>query len=279
MPSLKADLDGLIRIPSIAAPGFSRAPLIEAHDLVADLLRRAGVAQVETLGLPDAPPIVIGDISAPDCGPTVLLYSHYDVVPPGDERGWTSGPFEPTEWHGAIYGRGAADSKANVIAHIGALRAWEGRPPVGIRIVIDGQAELDGGALPRHCRSHPDLFRVDAMLIADTGNPRPGVPALTVAVPGFVAETSGPAYEAAVAAMSEAWGQAPRLVPSGDSIPLAGALHRAVPEAEILMFGATDGQSNSHGPNERVLIDEFEKTVVAETKFFREFAARAGSRS
>ena len=46
-----------------------------------------------------------------------------------------------------MFGRGTADSKANVIAHVGALRAWEGRPPVGIKIFIEGQEEVGGGAL------------------------------------------------------------------------------------------------------------------------------------
>ena len=72
----------------------------------------------------------------------MLLYSHYDVVPAGDESLWTSPPFEPTERDGALFGRGASDSKANVIAHIGALRAWDGRPPVGIKLVIEGQEEV-----------------------------------------------------------------------------------------------------------------------------------------
>ena len=76
----------------------------------------------------------------------MLLYSHYDVVPVGDEAKWESPPFEATERDGAIYGRGAADSKSNILMHVGALRAWGGRPPVGIKIVIEGQEEI-GSAL------------------------------------------------------------------------------------------------------------------------------------
>ena len=223
------------------------------------------------------PPIAAGEIPAPYGGPTVLLYSHYDVFPAGDARAWTTRPFEPTERGGAIYGRGAADSKANVIAHVGALRAWEGRPPVGIKIVIEGQAEAGSGALPLACRTHPDVFRADAMLIADAGNPRPGMPVLTVAARGTAA-TPGPACEAAMAAMSEAWGQTPVLMSSSGSVPVSAVLHEAVPDAEILLLGATDGQSNAHAPDERVLLAEFEKTIVAETKFFREFAERVAVR-
>ena len=92
--------------------------------------------------LPDTAPVIIGGIPAPEGAPTVLLYAHYDVVPVGDEAKWESPPFEASERDGAIYGRGSADSKSNILVHIGALRAWDGRPPVGIKIVIEGQEEI-----------------------------------------------------------------------------------------------------------------------------------------
>lgn len=131
-PQLTSDLARLVAIPSISVPGRVDEPSLEAHDLVAGLFADAGV-DVSRLDLPDTAPIVVGEIEAPPGAPTVLLYSHYDVVPAGDEALWESPPFEPTERDGAIYGRGAADSKSNVLMHIGALRAWEGRPPVGIK--------------------------------------------------------------------------------------------------------------------------------------------------
>ena len=105
----------------------------------------------------------------------MLLYGHYDVVPAGDETKWDSPAFEPTERDGALFGRGSADSKSNVIAHVGALRAWEGKPPVGIKLVIEGQEEV-GSALNTYPQTHPELFRSDAMLIADMGSVRPGCP-------------------------------------------------------------------------------------------------------
>ena len=84
----------------------------------------------------------MGEIPAPPGAPTVLLYSHYDVVPIGEEAKWHSPPFEATERDGAIYGRGSADTKSNILMHVGALRAWGGKPPVGIKIVIEGQEEV-----------------------------------------------------------------------------------------------------------------------------------------
>ena len=110
----------------------------------------------------------------------MLLYSHYDVVPVGDESKWESPPFEATERDGAIYGRGSADTKSNILMHVGAIQAWQGKPPVGIKIVIEGQEEV-GSAFTTFPPSRPDLFDADAMVIGDMGSFRPGVPTLTVA--------------------------------------------------------------------------------------------------
>ena len=154
MPELKADLLRLARIPSIAFPGFPADRLWEGFDAVAHLFHDAGMERVELLTLPDTAPIVTGEIPAPAGAPTVLLYAHYDVQPPGDERLWDSPPFDPTERDGAIYGRGVADDKAGVIAHVGALRAFQGRPPVGIKVLIEGQEER-GSALDAYPRERP----------------------------------------------------------------------------------------------------------------------------
>jgi acetylornithine deacetylase/succinyl-diaminopimelate desuccinylase-like protein len=101
--------------------------------MVARLLTDAGVQDVAPLELPGTAPIVTGEIPPPPGAPTVLLYSHYDVVPAGDASLWTSPAFTPEQRDGAIYGRGASDSKANILVHVGALRAWGGRPRSGSR--------------------------------------------------------------------------------------------------------------------------------------------------
>lgn len=187
MDTLRADLERLAAIPSIAFPGFPAAPVREAHDLLVELLRGAGVPTVERLDLPDTAPVIYGEIPPPTPdAPTVLLYGHYDVQPPGDESLWKSPPFEPTpidEAGGGLRARGIADDKSNVIAHLGMLRAYGGRPPVGIKIVIEGQEEY-GSAFDDYPPTDPERFACDAMVVADLGNLRPGTPTLTTALRG-----------------------------------------------------------------------------------------------
>ncbi|MFG2646324.1 M20/M25/M40 family metallo-hydrolase [Streptomyces sp. NPDC048436] len=187
MGTLCADLERLARIPSIAFPGFPAEPVLEAHDLLVELLRGAGVPTVERLDLPDTSPVIYGEIPPPTPdAPTVLLYGHYDVQPPGDESLWESPPFEPTPLEGTEAGlraRGIADDKSNIIAHLGMLRAYGGRPPVGIKIVVEGQEEY-GSAFDDYPPSDPERFACDAMVIADLGNLRPGTPTLTTALRG-----------------------------------------------------------------------------------------------
>jgi acetylornithine deacetylase/succinyl-diaminopimelate desuccinylase-like protein len=440
MPELKADLARLVAIPSLSSPGFPepRGPILEACEMVSSLLRDAGVQNVGALELAETAPVITGEIPGPPGAPTVLLYSHYDVVPAGDEALWESPPFEATERDGAIFGRGTADSKANVLAHVGALRAWAGRPPVGIKLVIEGQEEVGSPLEEGYPSAHPEVFRADAIIVADAGSIRAAQPSLTVSlrgdaritvevrtlasnkhsgqyggaapdallavlcalaslydengdvaveglrreewsgesysdeefrrlaeiepgmpivgtgsigsriwtggsitvlgidapavegaaaavqsharaslnvrvhpeqpateaqtavmrhleaqkpfgVPlevtagatgdGFRARSTGIAWEAMASAMEQAWGRPPVEIAMGGAIPLVKAMSDGVPEAAIFVFGACDSFANIHGPNERLLVDEWEMAVAAEALFFQEYAERAkGSR-
>ena len=94
---------------------------------------------------------------------------------------------------------------------------------------------------------------------------------------GFAAVTDGPAYAAATAAWSAAYGADVLLAGSGGSIPIVSALSRALPDAEALLVGTTDGYANIHGPNERVLLDEFEKATTAEANFLGRYAEPFGT--
>jgi cysteinylglycine-S-conjugate dipeptidase len=128
-------------------------------------------------------------------------------------------------------------------------------------------------------RVHPEQDPVEAQaaLVSYLEGLHPFGVSLTVQAletgKGFAAPTSGPAYEAARAALASAWGSETVSFASGGSIPLVSALQEAVPGAEMLLMGTTDGFANIHAPNERVLIDEFEKAVVAEAELFERYAA------
>lgn len=188
MPKLTDELSQLISIPSVSEAGFpehTHEQLLRARDRIVKLLEEAGCQSIRDLELPATAPVIFAEIPAPPGAPTVLLYSHYDVVPPGDESLWDTDPFDPVLRDGALYGRGAGDTKSNIIAIAGALRAWGGQPPVGIKVVIEGQEEVGGGAFTDFPLSNPELFDSDAMIIADMGSLHPGIPTLTVALRGM----------------------------------------------------------------------------------------------
>lgn len=190
MPEVRADLERLIRIPSVSFEGFPPDPVLVAAEATRHLLASVGVADARLVDLPaDHPPAVVGSVPGPEGAPTVLLYAHYDVQPAGDEGGWTSPPFEPVERDGRLYGRGSADDKAGVVAHAAALRAFGGRPPVGVKLVIEGEEETGGSALDEVVPANPDLFSADAILVADMGNEELGRSTLTTSLRGVTSLT------------------------------------------------------------------------------------------
>jgi len=184
MPGVLADLKRLVGHASVAFPGFPPEPVHAMKDDVLQLFRAAGVADAHPLAVGGNYPAVYGEIPAPPGMPTVLLYAHYDVQPAPPEQGWTTDPWRATDGEdGRIYGRGAADDKSGVVTHLGTLRAFGGRPPVGVKILIDGEEET-ASPLNAFILANPELFAADAYLIADTGNVRCGEPVLTTNLRG-----------------------------------------------------------------------------------------------
>jgi acetylornithine deacetylase/succinyl-diaminopimelate desuccinylase-like protein len=148
------------------------------------LVREVGVANAELVETDDGSAAVIGDVPGPEGAPTVLLYSHYDVQPPGDPAGWAGSPWELVERDGRWFGRGAADCKGNLVMLLTALRALDLPWPVGIRIVCEGSEEASTGGLTRLAAARPELFAADLMLIADSGNVALGQPTATTSLRG-----------------------------------------------------------------------------------------------
>lgn len=185
-PSAKIDLERLIRIPSVSAAGFDPARVRESAETIADLYRQAGFPEVRLLEIEGAHPAVFAEYPAPPGAPTVLLYAHHDVQPPGDEDEWNLAPFEPVESDGRMYGRGSADDKANVLVHALAFRAHQGSPPVGVKVIVEGEEEVGSAHLGDFIREYREQLAADVIVIADSGNWRLGQPALTTSLRGLV---------------------------------------------------------------------------------------------
>jgi acetylornithine deacetylase/succinyl-diaminopimelate desuccinylase-like protein len=184
MPGVRADLERLVRIPSVAFEGFDHSQVDRSAEAVAELLRGCGLdTQIVREG---GRPAVIGRKAAPTGAPTVLLYAHHDVQPAGDPALWTSDPFEPVERDGRLYARGAADDKAGVMAHVAALRAFGDDLPVGVVVFVEGEEEYGSESLDTILHKYNDELRSDVIVIADSGNWDIGQPALTTSLRGLV---------------------------------------------------------------------------------------------
>lgn len=191
MPGVRADLEKLVRIPSVSFPGFDHSHINSSAQATEKLLRDAGmeteIVTAKASSGETGQPAVIGRIPAPEGAPTVLLYAHHDVQPPGDNEAWVQDdPFEPEERDGRLYGRGAADDKAGVMAHVAAIRAFDGKPPVGVTIFLEGEEEFGSESLPNLIAENREKLRADVVVIADSLNWKVGIPALTTSLRGLV---------------------------------------------------------------------------------------------
>jgi len=187
MPGLRADLEALVRLPSVAFEGFPEEPVEQAGAAVAALLKKAGLPEVRMVDVAKAPQAVYAARPAQPGAPTVLLYSHYDVQPAGPDEAWTSPPFEPTERAGRLYGRGASDDKSGIIMHAGALTALGADCPVGVKVLIEGQEENGQGGIEAFVKANAELLRADVIVISDLGNYSLDVPTLTTSLRGMAA--------------------------------------------------------------------------------------------
>ena len=185
LPSVRRDLEDLVRIESVWADPARRDEVHRSAQAVADLLSQAGFGDVRIVSEGGAP-AVIARHPAPPGAPTVLLYAHHDVQPEGDRDQWVSPPFQPTERDGRLYGRGTADDKAGIATHLAAFRAHGGQPPVGVTVFVEGEEESGSPSLGRLLAAHRDVLAADVIVIADSDNWSTEVPALTVTLRGLV---------------------------------------------------------------------------------------------
>ena len=175
-----------MRIPSVSADGVDPKYVRESAEETASWLLRSGLGAVRLLEVDGAHPAVFGFTPGPAGSPTVLLYAHHDVQPPGSDELWDSPPFDPDERAGRLFGRGAADDKAGIAVHAAALQVWEGKPPVGVGVFIEGEEEVGSVHLPAFLGKLNGLLRPDAIVLADCTNWTEGQPTLTTSVRGLL---------------------------------------------------------------------------------------------
>jgi acetylornithine deacetylase/succinyl-diaminopimelate desuccinylase-like protein len=186
LPGVRRDLEALVRIESVSADPERAAEVQRSAEAVRDLFAAEGFACSITSADGGRPAVIAHKRSARADAPTVLLYAHHDVQPENDHADWDSPPFEPTERDGRLYARGAADDKAGIVAHLGALRAHGDDLPVHVVMFVEGEEEVGSDSLPALLKQHLDELRADVIVIADSGNWDIGVPALTTSLRGLV---------------------------------------------------------------------------------------------
>ncbi len=189
------ELVTLAKIPSVSAAGFPPEEVARSASAVAALLRDSGFDGVEVLELQGAHPYVVGEwLGAGKQAPTLLLYAHHDVQPPGRATHWRSPAFEPScradeGEAGRLYGRGVVDDKAGVVVFAAALRAWletSAGPPVNLKIVVEGEEEIGSGHLEAFLRAHHERLAADVLVLSDTANFATGLPSITTSLRGMV---------------------------------------------------------------------------------------------
>jgi len=183
-----ARLADLVRIPSVSAEGFPAAEVRRSAETTAALLREAGLENVQLFEMPGHHPYVYADWLHAAGAPTLLVYGHHDVQPPGRPERWVTPAFQPSERDGRFFGRGAVDDKGTFITHVAAVRAWlatAGRLPLNIKLLIEGEEEIGSPGLSAFLKRYAPRLAADVAVLADTGNFDVGHPALTYQLRGI----------------------------------------------------------------------------------------------
>lgn len=182
------DLLELLRIPSVSADSRHQPDMVKAAENVRNLLERAGCsAKIHST---PGHPIVTGEWTKLPGARTVLVYGHYDVQPPDPLTEWTTPPFEPAVREGKVFARGATDDKGQMLTHIKSVEAWlqaVGQLPVNVKFLIEGEEEVGSKNLEDFISAHRDELACDVVVVSDSSQYAPGIPAITYNLRGLVA--------------------------------------------------------------------------------------------
>lgn len=184
------DLKSLVKIPSVSLEEVDTKPMHHSAEATAEVLRRAGLENVELIQFGNVHPYVFAEWNHKPNAPTMLLYAHHDVQPAGRTEKWNSDPFMPTERNGRLYGRGTADDKAGIIAHSAAIAAFlkaTGELPINVKVLIEGEEEIGSFHLAEFVKRNKSKLKADSMILTDCANVDSGIPSITTSLRGMVA--------------------------------------------------------------------------------------------
>ncbi len=185
LPGVLADLKELVAIESVSADPARTTEVERSAEHIVQLLADLKCPDVRIIRAKDGAPAVLGRFPPPEGKPTVCLYAHHDVQPEGDPAGWRTPPFVATELEGRLYGRGTADDKGGLAVHLAALRAFDGKPPVGVTVFFEGEEEIGSPTLTVLLEEHRADLAADVFVIADSDNWAVGHPAFTTSLRGI----------------------------------------------------------------------------------------------
>lgn len=189
-PKHTRDLEALVRIPGVSADPPPNPHLEKSAREVVRIFEEAGLEACEVISFPGGHPYAYGEWLHAEGAPTLLLYGHHDVQPPGRPEKWLSPAFEPTVRDGRMYGRGTVDDKAGVMVHVAAVAAYlsaHGALPVNVKFIVEGEEEAGSNSLEAFLEKYKEKLAADAIVLTDTGNFDTGIPSLTVSLRGIAA--------------------------------------------------------------------------------------------
>ena len=181
------ELFEFLRIPSVSTKSEHKPDIERAAKWVAEKLRAAGMQKVEILPT-GGHPMVYAEWLGAVGKPTILFYGHYDVQPAEPLELWTSPAFEPTVRNGNLYARGTADDKGQIHIHFKAIEALmktNGRLPVNLKVMIEGEEEVGSTNLWNFVEKYRDRLKADALVVSDTSMLSKGVPSVTYGLRGL----------------------------------------------------------------------------------------------
>ena len=177
-----------LKIPSISTLSEHRQDVRKAAIWAEKKLQEIGFPEVEIIE-GEGHPLIYAQWLTDDAQPTLLIYGHFDVQPVDPLEEWRKPPFEPYVEDDNIYARGATDDKGQVMIVLAALEAWakgEGKLPVNIKVLLEGEEEAGGASVESFVRNNGERLAADAALICDTHMNSVEQPSLIIGLRGIL---------------------------------------------------------------------------------------------